>query len=215
MTIIENYTRFAEEIAKDDRHGYDQVDRWGNPNFDCSGLVITALEQAGIPVKTLGATTTKNMASRLAEAGMKNVISMVSLASAKNLKRGDVLLAKNKHVVIYCGNGLVVGARLNEFGHVVGGKSGDQTGKEICIHQYYNYPWTHVFRYPVASQLASSSISVSSASAKTPRKSTIEIAKECIQGLHGNGEERRKKLFSLGYNYSEVQTIVNDILKRR
>lgn len=209
MTIIENYTRFAEEIAKDNTHGYDQVDRWGNPNFDCSGLVITALEQAGIPVKTLGATTTKNMASRLAEAGMKNVINMISLASGKNLKRGDVLLARNKHVVIYRGNGLVVGARLNEYGHVTGGKSGDQTGKEICIHPYYNYPWTHVFRYPLTSQLASS------ASAKTPRKSTIEIAKECIQGIHGNGEERRKKLFSLGYNYSEVQAIVNDLLKRR
>ena len=40
VSKIENAVARAEAIALDDSHGYDQVDRWGNPNYDCSGLVI-------------------------------------------------------------------------------------------------------------------------------------------------------------------------------
>ena len=46
MSKIENAVTMAESIALDDTHGYDQVDRWGNPNYDCSGLVINCLENA-------------------------------------------------------------------------------------------------------------------------------------------------------------------------
>ena len=40
VSKIENAVARAEAIALDDSHGYDQVDRWGKPNYDCSGLVI-------------------------------------------------------------------------------------------------------------------------------------------------------------------------------
>ena len=40
VSKIENAVARAETIALDDSRGYDQVDRWGNPNYDCSGLVI-------------------------------------------------------------------------------------------------------------------------------------------------------------------------------
>lgn len=40
------------------------------------------------------------------------------------------------------------------------------------------------------------------------------IAQEVIEGKWGNGEARREKLASAGYNYLEVQRIVNSILKR-
>ena len=56
VSKIENAVTMAEAIALDDTHGYDQVDRWGNPNYDCSGLVINCLENAGIPAKQKGAT---------------------------------------------------------------------------------------------------------------------------------------------------------------
>ena len=52
MSKIENAVARAEAIALDDSHGYDQVDRWGKPNYDCSGLVIRCLEDAGIPAKS-------------------------------------------------------------------------------------------------------------------------------------------------------------------
>ena len=44
-------------------------------------------------------------------------------------------------------------------------------------------------------------------------KSINEIAKEVIKGNWGNGNERKTKLTQAGYNYSEVQSVVNSMLK--
>ena len=43
-------------------------------------------------------------------------------------------------------------------------------------------------------------------------KSIDELAQEVIAGKWGNGDERKTKLESAGYNYQEVQNKVNDIL---
>lgn len=44
-------------------------------------------------------------------------------------------------------------------------------------------------------------------------KLSIEcLAKEVIQGLWGNGEERKQRLINAGYNYEEVQRKVNELL---
>lgn len=45
------------------------------------------------------------------------------------------------------------------------------------------------------------------------KKSNEEIADEVIQGKWGNGTERKKNLESAGYNYNDVQTIVNNKMK--
>lgn len=45
------------------------------------------------------------------------------------------------------------------------------------------------------------------------KKSNTEIAKEVIQGKWGNGAERRNKLEKAGYSYSDVQKIVNEMMK--
>ena len=107
MSKAENAVAYAEAIARDDSHGYDQVDRWGNPNFDGSGLVITALEQAGIPAKTKGATYTGNMLGACKKAGMQDVTARINLKTGAGLLRGDVLLNKTHHTAFYCGNGCV------------------------------------------------------------------------------------------------------------
>lgn len=39
-----------------------------------------------------------------------------------------------------------------------------------------------------------------------------EVAKDVIRGVYGNGEMRKQKLKNAGYNYSEVQAIVNKML---
>jgi N-acetylmuramoyl-L-alanine amidase len=44
-------------------------------------------------------------------------------------------------------------------------------------------------------------------------KSAAEVAKEVIAGKWGNGEERKQRLTEAGYNYSEVQSIVNELVK--
>jgi LysM repeat protein len=66
----------------------------------------------------------------------------------KNLKRGDILLNEKHHTAIYVGDGNIVHASLNEKGGIYGGKTGDQTGKEICVRSYYDRPWDLVLRYP-------------------------------------------------------------------
>lgn len=146
MSIVEKYVQKALEIANDDSHGYDQINRWGD-DYDCSSLVITAVENSGIKVVEAGATYTGNMLSTFKKCGFKDVTKTITLSSGNGLKRGDVLLNVKKHTAIYMGNGQLVHASLNEKGTISGGKKGDQTGKEICVRSYYNRPWDYVLRY--------------------------------------------------------------------
>ena len=41
------------------------------------------------------------------------------------------------------------------------------------------------------------------------------LAKEVIQGLWGNGEERKKRLTDAGYDYVAVQSKVNEMLSSK
>lgn len=45
------------------------------------------------------------------------------------------------------------------------------------------------------------------------KKTNEEIANEIIKGLWGNGNERKQRIVDAGYNYQEIQTIVNNKLK--
>lgn len=132
---------WAVAIAEDNTHGYDQTNRWG-PDYDCSSLVISAYEQAGIPLKTNGATYTGDLLQVALNTGFQLVDDLTG-----GYVTGDILLADG-HVAIYTWNNNLVEASINENGDVVGGETGDQTGKEIYNHSYYDYPWKYVLRYP-------------------------------------------------------------------
>lgn len=47
----------------------------------------------------------------------------------------------------------------------------------------------------------------------TTKKSIDTVAKEVIKGLWGNGSDRKARLEAAGYNYKEVQSKVNSLLK--
>ncbi|MBT9855185.1 hypothetical protein GPK86_01590 [Blautia faecis] len=47
----------------------------------------------------------------------------------------------------------------------------------------------------------------------TAKKSVDNVAKEVINGEWGNGQDRRDRLEAAGYNYTEVQKKVNELLK--
>lgn len=145
MSKIDIAVKNAITIANDSRHGYDQGSRWG-PDYDCSSLMITVWQRAGVPLKTKGATYTGNMKSVCLKCGFKDVIKTVNIKNGDGLESGDILLG-NGHVVMYIGSGNIVHASINELGKITGGKPGDQTGKEICVRGYYNKPWTAVLRY--------------------------------------------------------------------
>ena len=143
MGVIDKAVDWAVKIARDDSHGYDQASRFG-PDYDCSSLTITAFKQAGVP---LTCTYTGNMRSDMLAHGFKDVTASVNLKTGAGLQKGDVLLHEVKHTALYIGNGQIVNAGGNEFGKATGGKTGDQTGREIGIIGYYNFPWEYVLRY--------------------------------------------------------------------
>ena len=143
MGVIETALEWALSIANNDSHGYDQGNRWG-PDYDCSSLVISAFKKAGLP---LASTYTGNMKADFLKNGFKDVTSSVNLQTGAGLVRGDVLLNQARHTALYIGNGQIVHASSNENGKALGGKTGDQTGREICIRSYYNSPWDVILRY--------------------------------------------------------------------
>lgn len=188
-------------IANDDSHGYSQEIRWG-PDYDCSSLVISALEAAGFPVKSkYKASWTGNMRTALANAGFVDVTSTVDLKNGKGLRLGDVCLKPFAHTeMVTCAAPVrLTGAHINEHGKITGGKTGDQTGKEISTRPYYNYPWKYVFRY-VEKPVESAEI-------------IDKVAREVIDGKWGNGFSRMVRLNVAGYDYNAVQRRVNEILK--
>lgn len=143
MGVVSTAVDFMRATANDNSHGYDQANRWG-PDYDCSSLVITAYKKAGLP---LSCTYTGNMYSDMLANGFKDITASVNLFSGAGLKAGDVLLNVRSHTAMFIGNGQIAQASGNEFGGVTGGVPGDQTGGEINIRSYYNFPWDYVLRY--------------------------------------------------------------------
>lgn len=148
MTKAEKYTLYMETVAADQKHGYSQANRWGNPDYDCSSLVISALEACGIPAKTKGATYTGNMYPVLTSLGFRDVKKSCNLATGAGMQRGDILLNTVKHTAVYCGGGKIVHARGQSYGSSA---PGDQ-GTEIAVSAYYNSPWDYVLRYNESGQ---------------------------------------------------------------
>ena len=152
--IADAAAAWAEQIAADDSHGYDQHNRWG-PDYDCSSLVISAYRAAGV---ALQCTYTGNMYQDMIVKGFEDVTGKVNLSTGAGLQRGDILLNVASHTAICCGGGMIVQASINEYGMTVGGASGDQNGREIAKRSYYLYSggWDVVLRYAGKTQSAES-----------------------------------------------------------
>lgn len=135
MAKIETAVAWAEQIAADDRHGYSQVHR-NSPDYDCSSFVGTALSKAGFAVSKYS--TTRNLESQLIKCGFKKCHAP--------WKRGDIHLAAGHHVTMSTDASHIVHASQSENGGI-DGKTGDQTGREICIRPYYDLPYSNLVHY--------------------------------------------------------------------
>ena len=137
--IVQSAIDWALAIAADDSHGYSQQTRWGNPNYDCSSLVISAYEAAGLNVKEAGAGYTGNMRSAFTQMGFEWIPGNPDVST---LQPGDVLLNEGNHTEMYIGDGMNVGAHADRDG-----VNGDSSGSEISVSDYYAFPWDGVLRY--------------------------------------------------------------------
>lgn len=158
MGKIETATEWMINLANDDSHGYSQEHRDG-PDYDCSSAVIHAWQNAGVPVKTNGATNTSNIYSVFTKSGFSDITSLVKLSSGAGLAYGDIVLkpktsSKGGHVVMFIGDGQIVHASTSD-GHP---ETGDQTGKEICTRSYYSGDWVYVLRYTAEGSVGSQGI---------------------------------------------------------
>lgn len=79
----------AKAIADDDSHGYDQVNRQGNPDYDCSSLVFHVYNELGIPVKKYGSWT-GDLRAAFTRCGFKEVTNMTYCnVELPEIKPGD------------------------------------------------------------------------------------------------------------------------------
>ena len=179
--VIEKYVNFMVKIAIDQSHGYsqDQDRRWGSPDYDCSSLVISALEYAGIKAKSAGASFTGNMAAVLTNLGFSNVVKKVDLSSGSGMQRGDILMYHKYdnigHTAVYQGSGKIVHARGKSYGSAAPGDQGTEIQADCA---YYNPGWQYVFRYKAAPVSGSGA----TASTKTP-KLKENYASTCVVTL--------------------------------
>lgn len=148
MSKIDTAVAKAIEIAQDDSHGYDQADRWGEyGDYDCSSLMYTVWDYAGVPVKQFGLPMyTGTLYNHFTKSGFEDVTSKVNFDTLEGLQKGDVLMNTVHHTAMYIGNGQMIEAQWSEH-HTAYGYAGDQTGEEIWIRSYHNYPWDYCLRY--------------------------------------------------------------------
>lgn len=186
---IAKAVRFMLDTASDDKHGYDQEERYG-PDYDCSSLVAAALNRAGFRVSIFS--WTGNLEGQLRNEGFADC--------SPPWKAGDIHLKRCHHVAMSVNEGQIAHASINERGGTVGGETGDQTGREVCVRGYYEYPggWDVHLRY------------------LTDTPDTVDaLAREVIAGRWGNGDVRRMLLTEAGHDYAAVQSRVNAILRGR
>lgn len=141
MGNINEAVEYALEIAEDETHGYDQTHRNG-PDYDCSSFLATCLNKAGFPVSK--SSWTGNIRKQLLNCGFKSIP-----VNGAGRKKGDIFLTEGKHIVMCTSKERIVHASINEKGTATGGKTGDQTGREICERNFYvpDYGWEYHLRY--------------------------------------------------------------------
>lgn len=160
-TIIDTAVNWAIGIANDDSHGYNQSSRWG-PDYDCSSLIMSAYRYAGIPLNKSNSTTNSSSQYWMVPEYERNGFTYMSwseVGGVANLKKGDIMW-RSGHTEMYIGNNKQVGTHQNENGGVTGGRTGDQTGHEIDVQNFYNNNWAGILRYSQNAPISSYTVTL-------------------------------------------------------
>ena len=183
---LERSIQWMEIISKDDSHGYSMSSRY-SPNFDCSSFISFALIFGGFKVRH--DSVTWNLHSQLRADGWKDI----DINAPR--QRGDIFLSEHGG----SGGGHVIACvDASKMVHA------SSTSKGILIEDFYipSFGYDFHMRYDGYNEPSTGS-----------KKSNEEIAREVIAGKWSVYPERKKLLEKAGYNYKEIQTLVNKILK--
>lgn len=156
----------------------------GSKVFDCIGLIKGYL-WSDTPTSDPKYNSEQDVSAK----GMYAVSKVKGTISSFNKKNGTLVYKGRStssitHVGIYS-NGYVYEAK----GHAYG-----------VVKTKFNSSWKYWSECPFIKY------------SDTHNKTNKDIANEVIQGIWGNGQERKDKLTAAGYNYREIQNIVKDIL---
>ena len=166
--------------------------------------------------------------------GFKRMINSSSLADLKNklnTKSDDtVVLSKHNFYANKSCPGRYLGSRFDELAQLVTNRLSnikeDNTNKggnivyKVQVGSYSSKANADAMvqrlkRAGFDAIIKTETVAVSQAPkpSVTPKKSIQEIAREVINGKWGNGDVRKQRLASAGYNYAEVQNEVNKLLR--
>lgn len=121
-------------------------------------------------------------------------------------KEGKIIPSKYVICVAYDSNEFRGIAKIdNNYTHLDIRTSGYYKGDETVSN---NSVWTNPCDY-----FGVSKSDMAKYTGETPKKNIDEVAQDVIDGKYGNYPERKTKLEAEGYNYSEVQTRVNELVK--
>lgn len=199
-----------EQYKKPNRYkgsGIGRYDADGTRQFDCCGLFKCFMwhdyhtKNAAYYNKTQ---KDLNCEGLIAEAKEKGTIDTIP-------EIDGVLVYQKGHMGIYMKNGKVIESTAAKY-----------DGKKGKIYMTYfkgdgkgcdgkRTTWTHWFKSP---NLTYETITEEEKT-EEPLKTNLEVAHEVLEGKWGNNPERKKRLTEAGYNYSEVQSIVNELVKEQ
>lgn len=92
-------------------------------------------------------------------------------------------------------------------------KSIDELAKEVIAGKYGNGEQRKNALGSLYNEVQARVNEILTGKTSTPKKSVDELAREVIQGKWGNGQDRKDRLTEAGYNYSEIQKKVNQLLR--
>jgi surface antigen len=103
--------------------------------------------------------------------------------------------------------------KVYDNNHVYTSESGYGSSAFWNQHRYNsNGRWGCNSTYTFLGFIYNPAVKDEPAPAPKPTKSVDELAKEVIRGDWGNGQDRKDRLTAAGYNYSQVQARVNEML---
>ena len=177
--------------ADDNRHGYELRERNYDIGTDCAGLGrLYAAAVEGVSVDSYPDMHSWDIADKLRARGWQ----VIDFAESKK-KRGDILARVDPkggtgHVVIYLGDGRIVGAEGDWDG-----RRGDSSGREITERSYYQYGYDYIVRPP-----EEASVSIKEEKGAVYRLYNPNSGQHHLTASHSEAES----LASIGWNYEGV-----------